>query len=54
MGYYTYFTLSYEGPVEDEQALREFEPSEDEFSFPEGIVQLIKDNGDNDWKWYDW
>ena len=54
MGYYTYYTLSYEGPAKDEQALRDFKPSEDEFSFPEGIVQLIKDNGDNDWKWYGW
>ena len=55
MGYYTYYTLSYYGSPEDEQALREFEPDKDEFSYPpELIKQLIADNGDNDWKWYDW
>lgn len=55
MGYYTYYTLSYYGPPEDEQALADFEPAGDEFDLePQRMKQLIADNGDNDWKWYDW
>ena len=55
MGYYTYFTLSYQGPEKDEEALEAFEPKEGEFHLPADLIkQLIADNGDNDWKWYDW
>jgi hypothetical protein len=55
MGYYTYFTLSYYASPEDTQALNDFEPDENEFNLDSDLIkQLIKDNGDNDWKWYDW
>jgi len=55
MGYYTYYTLSYYGFPEDEQALCDFEPKESDFNLPpQYMKQLIADNGDNDWKWYDW
>lgn len=55
MGYYTYFTLSYYGSPEDEQDLQDFQPDQEDFNLPaELIKQLIADNGDNYWKWYDW
>jgi hypothetical protein len=53
MGYYTYFSLSYHGSQEDEEALQNFEPG-DEFAFPEGIKELIDDSQDANWKWYGW
>lgn len=55
MGYYTYYTLAYYGSPEDEQALQDFQPDQADFKFPVKLIkQLIADNGDNDWKWYDW
>lgn len=53
MGYYTYFSLSYHGSPEDEDALQNFEPG-DEFAFPKGIKELIDDLQDSNWKWYGW
>jgi len=53
MGYYTYFSLSYHGTPEDEEALQNFQPGK-EFAFPEGIKELIDESQDTDWKWYGW
>lgn len=55
MGYYTYYTLSYFGSKEDEQAVSDFEPNEDDFHVTsDGLKTLIADNGDCSWKWYHW
>lgn len=54
MGYYTYFSLEYYGSAEDEKALQNLKPSEDDFEFPEGIQKLIDEDDDCDWKWYGW
>lgn len=51
MGYYTYFSLSYHGSQEDEEALQNFELGDD-FCFPEGIKELIDDSQNTDWRWY--
>lgn len=53
MGYYTYFSLSYHGSPEDEDALQNFEPGK-EFNSLEVIKSLIDEFDDHDWKWYEW
>lgn len=56
MGYYTYFSLSYHGTPEDEQALQKYHVEDDnaEYSDPYYINGILDGCADHDYKWYDW
>ena len=54
MGYYTYFSLSYFGSPEDEQALQNFEPNQEDFTYPPDFIKGIIESGYEEAKWYDW
>ena len=56
MGYYTYFSLSYYGAQEDEEALQDYhvDDGSKEYSDPYYINGILDDGVDHDYKWYDW
>ena len=54
MGYHTYYTLSYFGSPEDEQALQDFQPDQEDFTYPPDFIKGMIESGYNEAKWYDW
>lgn len=56
MGYYTYFTLEYQGDPDEEERLEEYNPDDDsdEYSDPYYVKGILDDRVDHEYKWYDW